>query len=247
MKIAVLSDIHGNRWALECVLKDIARRGIHDIVNLGDCVYGPLDPVETMRMLRELYAVTVRGNEDRLIAEPPLGTEISATIAYARECLSDADIRWLKCLPVTAIAFEELFLCHGTPARDDEYLLRAAEPSGVTMVDVQCVERSLAAVEQSVVLCGHDHMPCTLRLPGGKLVLNPGSAGLQAYTDDRSCPHAMQSGSPHARYAILSRTAGGWETEDVRIAYDWDAAARQAEINNRPDWAHWLRTGRAAI
>ena len=39
---AVLSDIHGNRWVLEAVLDDIRRRGIRDLVNLGDCLYGPL-------------------------------------------------------------------------------------------------------------------------------------------------------------------------------------------------------------
>jgi predicted phosphodiesterase len=247
MRIAVVSDIHGNRWALESVLKDIARRGITDIVNLGDCVYGPLDPVETLQMLREFSAVTVRGNEDRLIAEPPPGTELSSSIAYARECLSEADIRWLKYLPTTAIAFGELFLFHGTPEKDDAYLLRTVEPSGVKMIDVEHLDTSLAAINQSVVLCGHDHIPSTRRLPGGKLLLNPGSVGLQAYTDDLPYPHAMQTGSPHARYAILSRTIEGWQSEDVRVAYDWEAAARLAETNSRPDWALWLRTGRAAV
>jgi predicted phosphodiesterase len=49
--VAVLSDIHGNRWALEAVLDDISRRGIRDMVNLGDSLYGPLDPGGTAQIV----------------------------------------------------------------------------------------------------------------------------------------------------------------------------------------------------
>ena len=75
--------------------------------------------------------------------------------------------------------------------------------------------------------------------------MNPGSVGLQAYTDDAPYPHAMQTGTPHARYAIISRTGAEWRVEDLRIKYDWDTAAETALKNQRPDWAAWLRTGRA--
>ena len=70
-RVAVLSDIHGNRWALEAVLDDIRRRGIRDMVNLGDCLYGPLDPAGTARMLMGLDMPTVSGNEDRIILDEP--------------------------------------------------------------------------------------------------------------------------------------------------------------------------------
>ena len=52
MKLAVLSDIHGNVRALDAVLADIAGRGITDIVNLGDCAYGPFDPRPVMNRLQ---------------------------------------------------------------------------------------------------------------------------------------------------------------------------------------------------
>jgi hypothetical protein len=83
-------------------------------------------------------------------------------------------------------------------------------------------------------------------LIGGVLVVNPGSVGMPAYRDTRPVPHAMEAGSSHARYALLTRSAAGWSAELRAVAYDWEAAARQAEANGRPDAAHAVRTGRAA-
>ena len=69
--IAVLSDIHGNRWALEAVLADIQHRGVDELMNIGDSLYGPLDPAGTAEILLPLNIPTVRGNEDRIILHPP--------------------------------------------------------------------------------------------------------------------------------------------------------------------------------
>jgi hypothetical protein len=75
--------------------------------------------------------------------------------------------------------------------------------------------------------------------------VNPGSVGLQAYSGDDPVPHAIEVGSPHARYALLDRAAGHWRTAFRTVAYDWETAARQAAERNRPDWACALRTGYA--
>jgi hypothetical protein len=104
----------------------------------------------------------------------------------------------------------------------------------------------LPAGAAPLILAGHDHLQRTVRLPAGRLVVNPGSVGLPAYTDDTPHPHAMEAGTPHARYAILHSSPEGWQVEHVRLDYDWDAAARTADRNRSPDWAHWLRTGRVA-
>ncbi len=66
-RIAVISDIHGNVWALDAVLEDISERNVGCIVNLGDSVYGPLMPTETAEMVLSRGITSVRGNEDRLI------------------------------------------------------------------------------------------------------------------------------------------------------------------------------------
>ena len=83
-----------------------------------------------------------------------------------------------------------------------------------------------------------------MQLGDGRMVLNPGSVGLQAYPAKWPYSHTMEAGSPHARYAIAERMNGEWAVELIEVAYDWDRAARIAEMNGRADWAAGLRTGR---
>jgi diadenosine tetraphosphatase ApaH/serine/threonine PP2A family protein phosphatase len=243
---AVLSDIHGNRWALEAVLDDIRRRGIRDMVNLGDSLYGPLDPAGTARILLGLDMPTVSGNEDRILLDGPGRHGDSPSLPFVQAELQPAHRRWLAGLPLTAVAFGNFLLCHGTPENDSEYLLREVTAQGCRSLPAALVEAKLAAVSQMAVLCGHDHLPAWLRLPGGGHVIDPGSVGLPAYRDDRPFPHAMEAGSPHARYSVV--TAGGPDLEvlNVAVAYDWEGAALAAERNGRPDWAACLRSGRAS-
>jgi hypothetical protein len=74
--------------------------------------------------------------------------------------------------------------------------------------------------------------------------VNPGSVGLQAYEDDHVHPHRAQTGSPHARYAILERRESGWRVEFIAVPYAWDQESERAARNGRADWATALRTGR---
>ncbi len=193
--VAVLSDIHGNRWALEAVLDDIRRRGIRAMVNLGDCLYGPLDPAGTARMLMGLDMPTVRGNEDRIIAEeagPHPGFALPALCA-GHGC-GPSIARWLETLPATAVLHEEFFLCHGTPERDDDYLVREVTAGSMRPAAAGGDRRRLESVAQPVVLYGHDHLPALLGLPDGRLLVNPGSVGLPAYRDDLPFPTPWKPG-----------------------------------------------------
>jgi diadenosine tetraphosphatase ApaH/serine/threonine PP2A family protein phosphatase len=239
---AVIADVHGNRWALEAVVADIRRRGITEVYDLGDTLYGPLDPAGTAAILRGLGATTVRGNEDRLLTAD--GTP-SATAAWARAQLSAADLEWLSRLPLL-LEVGEVVLFHGTPRSDSEYLLWHVTRSGLRRRSPRSVAALLSGNAAGLALCGHDHTPATVQLPGGGLVVNPGSVGLPAYADDRPSPHAMATGTPHARYAVITlRKGGGWAIEHLRIAYDHLAAAAAAAAHGRDDWAGWLATGRA--
>lgn len=99
-RLAVIADIHGNLPALEAVLADIAARGLTRLVNLGDCVAGPLWPSETFARLAALEVPTVRGNHDRWVVErmpealPPAGR-------FAHAALSEAERTALHALPAT--------------------------------------------------------------------------------------------------------------------------------------------------
>ena len=65
MKIAIISDIHGNLLALQAVLADIARQGVDQTVNLGDILSGPLQPAETADLLMAQKFPTIKGNHER--------------------------------------------------------------------------------------------------------------------------------------------------------------------------------------
>jgi predicted phosphodiesterase len=240
--LAVIADIHGNRWALEAVLQDIDRRGIQQIVNLGDHLTGPLDPAGTADLLIDLGMLSVCGNDDRVLFSP--AEELSSSQRYTREQLTEAHLHWLRTLPDTAVAADELFVCHGD-LFDSPYLLEQVEACGVVLRSTPAIEASVAAIAQAVILCGHSHLPRTVYLPQGKLIVNPGSVGLPAYTMETPILYAMESGSPHARYALLSRIRDAWQVEHVQVPYDWESAARVARSNQRPDWAELLTTGRA--
>lgn len=234
--IAVIADIHGNSWALDAVLEDIDRRGIHRILNLGDHFWGVLDPRGTAERLLKLDAVSILGNQDRELLEPE-GGEPSLSLRFTKSQLAPEHFEWIRELPATAVV-DGYFLCHGSPASDLEYLTESVTPAGVVLRSVDAISASVANVPQEVVLCGHTHVPRLIQA-GGKMIVNPGSTGLPAYRDHQPLPHRMENGSPHARYAILDSD----RVEFVALAYDWEAAARAAQNNGRADWAHALRTG----
>jgi diadenosine tetraphosphatase ApaH/serine/threonine PP2A family protein phosphatase len=157
--------------------------------------------------------------------------------------VSEAQLRWLEQLPPTQVV-GDVFLCHGTPQSDMIYLLEHVTEHGVFLRDTASIAADLSDVRQQVVVCGHSHIPRTVWLPDGRLVVNPGSVGIPAYDDDLPYPHIMEAGSPHARYAILARQIAGWAVEHIALAYPWDVAAQVARRNGRPDRAKWIETGR---
>ena len=237
MTFAAIADIHGNLLALEAVLADIGRRRISVVVNLGDLVSGPLWPAETAERLVRLGLRTISGNHERQLLTLPV-EQMGPSDRYAIARLAPSHLDWLSTLPATA-RYGDAFLCHGTPASDLAYFLQSVGPDGVQEAALADIEAK-AQVEAGTILCGHTHVPGWVPLSGGRRVVNPGSVGLPAYADDSPYPHVMEAGSAHARYAILSDDG----VELVRVEYDREAAARQAERNGRADWAQGLRTGR---
>jgi predicted phosphodiesterase len=246
MRIALLSDIHGNAFALEAVLADIRNRVVDLLVNLGDIFYGPVAPEATFELLMEHDMVTIRGNQDRQLLEAAT-TDIptNPTLEFVLDDLDDAAFDWLASLSPNLQLTPELFLCHGAPDDDMTYLLEAIHTGHPQLrPDAHILER-LNGEASPVIACGHTHLPRTVTLSTGQLVINPGSVGLPAYTDDRPYPHAMENFSPHAAYGIIEKTRSGWSVFQVRVPYDVQRAAEAAARRNRPDWVHFLTTGRA--
>ena len=241
--IAVLSDIHGNLPALEAVASDIKRREIEIVLNLGDHLSGPLWPLETLRFLQGTDWIHIRGNHDRQLAEG-VPEELGLSDAYAFQLLSNEDLLWLGKLPSTLVYEEQIRLFHGRPDKDDLYLLDNIEGDRIRAASQKEILDRLGSVQSPLVLCGHSHTPRITELPKGRLVLNPGSVGLQAYLDDEPQPHRVEVGSPQARYALLERTARGWKAEVILVEYDCELASEQARENGRLEWAQALETGK---
>ena len=242
--IAVIGDIHGNVLALREVLSDIQHRGIETILNLGDSLYGPLDPVGTFKLIREHGVISISGNQDRLILESLERRSDNETLEYVKSQLTPEMIHWISGLPFERIFENEIYCCHGTPESDSKYLLEKIREGEVVEREENEIEQELKEVRQKVVLCGHSHKPHVKQF-SDRMILNPGSVGLPAYDDDDPVYYKMESGNPEAKYLILSPGDDFPRIEPVSIAYDFDAAAVLAEKNNRPDWAGWLRNGKA--
>lgn len=245
MRIAVLADAHGNLLALQAMLADLHTASPDLVVNLGDLATGPFDPAGSADAQVALGCPTVAGNHERNLLE---GDDKSSSVAFARPFLSAAHLRWIASLPVTLrLADGDVFACHGSPAGGDlDYLLEDVSTGRPVLASDDAIRPRVHGIgPATLVLCGHTHMPRVVQF-GRVLIVNPGSIGMPAYTDDGAVPHAIETGAPHARYAVVTRGPGGiWSAELRAVAYDWDRAAQQAATNGRSKVARWTATGRA--
>ncbi|MFK4466057.1 metallophosphoesterase family protein [Bacillus sp. RC252] len=241
MKIAIISDIHGNSHALKSVLKDITRRKVEMIINSGDSVYGPLDPLGAIEILMSNEMIHIKGNCDRMLWEPI--QEQSATLTFVQNQLTKNHIDWLKQHPSQFIVDDILF-CHGTPTSDEVYLLEEMDENGAVLKSEKNIMDQLQNIEQKIIVCGHTHIPRVVYLANGKIIINPGSVGLPAYKDELPVLHKMESGTPHAKYVVIEKNLGEWIIEQISVPYNWEEAAGLAVQQERQDWAQALKTGK---
>lgn len=243
MRIAVIADIHGNDLALEAVLAGILQQGISDVVNLGDHLSGPLNAARTADLLMERGLPSVRGNHDRWLVEMA-PDEMGASDRAARDALSPRHLEWLARLPPTLVHRDEILLCHATPASDTTYWLDDVTADGVMRLSpLERIEALAAGADFPVILCGHTHIARCVRLGDGRLVVNPGSVGCPGYDDDEPVAHKVETGSPHARYAIIEKASGAWNVQFRLVSYDHMAMSRLAADRGRHEWASALATG----
>jgi diadenosine tetraphosphatase ApaH/serine/threonine PP2A family protein phosphatase len=220
----------------------LARRGADLTVNLGDICSGPLFPCETADRLMALGLPTICGNHERQLLTLP-HDRMGLSDLYAIERLNVKQREWLETLPETHWLTDGVLMVHGMPASDLQYFLHTVEPAGLREASIAEIYERAGEIDAEVILCGHTHLPASIALPDGRLIVNPGSVGLQAYVDDHPYRHDVETGTPHARYARLKRLSGRWSVEAIQVAYDWNSAAKQAQLQGREDWAIALRSG----
>lgn len=219
MRLAVLSDVHGNVWALESVLADAERRHPDAFVLLGDLLADGPDPVGSLALLRTLPDATyARGNTDRYLGGldqvvPPRSEmpDLIATWQWAVDQLGEGGCRFLAGLP-TDVALEtpagRLLATHGVPGNDEGFIYPARSDTW-TDLDQHGVR---------LLLVGHTHRPFVLETGAGTVV-NPGSVGIPEQTGWR------------ATYALLDLFSGGQiSVQHVQVA--WDIAAYVAAFED---------------
>jgi predicted phosphodiesterase len=234
MRLAIISDVHGNLVALEAVLDDIQARGVDAIVNLGDCVTSPLWTRETFELLDTIGMPTVRGNNDRSLTDTPIA-EMPRSTRFTYDSLTESQREALGALPSFIELQGGILAVHGRPSSDKKYLLHDKVDGRLALASGAAVVSRLDGVEAGLILCGHSHAQ-HVALSNERVVINPGSVGCPRYADDDDW-HVAEVGSPHARFAIATERAKGWGVELIALEYDWAPVVERARANGRADWA----------
>jgi predicted phosphodiesterase len=237
VKLGLVSDIHGNRHALEAVVADAAGRGVDRWWVLGDVVAIGPDPVQTLELVANLPGVQItRGNTERYVLTedrpPPHPGEVIGRPelldlygliqrSFAWTCGAVAAhgwLGWLRDLPLEVRTVlpdgTRVLGVHASPGRDDG--------DGITPHrDGEELARDLAGADAEVVFAGHTHQP-TDRVVGGIRAVNLGSVS-NPVTDDL-----------RASYVILHADRHGHHIEHRRVGYDREAFLDAVERSGHP-------------
>lgn len=242
MRVAVISDIHGNALALEAVLADIERHDVEKILNLGDHFAGPIEPERTANILAGLDMVAIMGNTDRYLMEGD-HDDLDESDRWIVNQVRGEPMDWLRTLPATRVYADTIFLSHGSPRSDETYWLdRKAKAQGFRVASTAEIEAELPPDRYPIYCCGHTHIARVITLPDGTIVFNPGSIGRPSF--NMNDPESVARLSPAAAYAIVTESAGRWHIELRQIAYDNMAASAIARAHGSETWARDLEHGR---
>jgi putative phosphoesterase len=210
VRVAAISDIHGNLPALEAVLEEIEREDVDEIVVAGDTAHGPW-PAEVVDLLVERGARCVRGNADREVIER--SDRFGPLAQWSADRLGESRLAVARSWPLTVeLSIDGLgatLVCHSTPASDDPIYTRITP-------DAELVD-TFESVDADVLVCGHTHMQYDRTLTSGLRVVNPGSVGM---------PY---EGAPGAYWALL-----GPDVEFRRTEYDVEGTVAAIEVLAAP-------------
>jgi predicted phosphodiesterase len=235
MRIAIVSDIHGNRTALEAVLADLRHTSPDLILHGGDLADGGASPVEIVDRIRDLGWQGVVGNTDEMLFRPDSLTEfvkqspalqslfaaVAEMAVATREALGEERLAWLRALPRTQI-HGPMALVHASP--ETAWRAPAPEASDAELASVY------SPLSQPIAVYAHIHRSY-IRSVGEMIVANTGSVSL-SYDGDR-----------RAAYLLLDES----KPEIRRVEYDVERELKALSICGLPhaDWvAKTLESGR---
>lgn len=245
MKVAVISDIHGNMQALKTVLADIEKEKCEKIFCLGDLAMAGPEPVKAIEKIKALYdegkLELIQGNTDEMIGNYEIfGEQVKSQFPIMGNALEN-DVRiipenlkeFLKNLPKQKeleIEGIRLLLVHGSPRKNDENIL----PD----LPVEKIEEIISSTDADLIFCGHTHMPCGYQTTKGQTVVNDGSVG-RPFTEN-----------PQACYVVAEFIKGAFEIKHKLLNYDkvkaaeilgkrrFEGADKLAKILIKPEFRH---------
>ena len=238
MKIAFISDIHGNAIALDAVLRDLEKQGIDKIYVLGDIVYRGPEPKRSLDLVRSLHTEVIKGNADewvvRGVREGEVADKVLALMNLERqwivEQLEPSDIEYLEGLPTQlnlTIEDVEVSAFHATPTSLFEIVPPNADDNQIETV-------LMHAHEAQVYVYAHIHKPY-IRYLNGKVIMNIGSVGLPF------------DGLAKASYGLVEIEDGQLKTSIRRVGYELEhVVALYHEVNypNAEMMSKIIRTAR---
>lgn len=235
MKIALISDVHGNLPALEAVLAHAGEMKVKKIWNLGDFTGFGAYPDQVVLLLKKQKAVSLIGNYDDKVLKVPRKLnewknqkipEKWFSFQWSYDQLSPKSRDYLTSLPETRkeeVKGWKILFTHGSPESIDEALTDDTPQERL---------RDLAKMGHvNIILCGHSHK-AFMRFAGGSIFINPGSVGRPF------------DGDPRASYAVVSIKKHKVEVDFFRIEYDVERAAlAQLDAGLPAEYAEMTRRG----
>jgi len=224
MRIAIVTDIHGNLTAFEAVLADLRHKAPDLIVQGGDLAHAGANPAEVVDRIRDLGWAGVLGNTDEMLFDlgplrefasqsaqvQPLLPLIEAMAVATSEALGEERLAWLRSLPLEWTQ-DEIGLVHASP----KSLWRAPYPEAADS-DLESVYRPLA---KALAIYGHVHRSYIRSLPG-MTVANTGSVSLSHDGDPRSSYLLIDDGVPSIQ----------------RVEYDVERERTALSTSGFPHW-----------
>lgn len=245
MKLAILSDIKSNVYALEEVLKDATSKNVDTIVNLGDSFYGPIAPRETYDLLQKHKIITLCGEQDRKILEASEHQlENDSLLKFVYEDLNEEVLYYIQDLPFEKFIGDDIYFTHGTQHDDSKYLLEDVSSGLAVLRNEEEIIKLLDDVESKFVFCGHSHKARCINLSSKQIIMNPGSVGLQAFTSTNPCLHTIENLHNEATYIILEINQDKYNISLENVKYDYEKAINKAKLRDEQTWVHSLETGR---
>lgn len=239
MRVALLSDIHGNLIALEAVLTVVAREKVDQIVCLGDVVlFGP-QPDAVLARMQALACPVVMGNTDAWALAPEPHPErdeqtviFNAIELWGAQQLTDADRAFIRTFQATVeldLGNGMKLLCyHGSPQSYHDVIVATTPDAEIAPL--------LGDQQAQLLAGGHTHAQYVRRYQD-KLLLNPGSVGLPYET----LPSGMDRNPPWAEYALIDWSQGELNVALRRAPYDIAPLLEAAMVSGMPHAEWWCK------